>query len=77
MACPVVVGVIALLLSSISRARRKPLLNPAAIKQVISAGSRLLPGLSRYEQGAGLLDPFATHDAVRSFAPHVSVQPFK
>jgi len=70
-----VVGVFAMLLSSISRQRRELLLNPAAMKQVVAAGSSLLPGLSRFEQGAGMLDPFVAHTAVHEFAPHVSVQP--
>ena len=50
-ACPVVVGVLALLLSELAPSRRAELLNPAAIKQVLVEAAVPLPGISHMEQG--------------------------
>eukprot|EP00967_Tisochrysis_lutea_P145070 scaffold271879_cov30-Tisochrysis_lutea.AAC.3 len=51
-ACPVVVGALALLLSSIPErdGQRERLLNPAALKQVIYAGARRMANYSWLEQ---------------------------
>lgn len=45
-ACPVVVGVLALLLSSVGEARRAQLRNPAAMKQAPATSARQPPRLS-------------------------------
>ena len=49
-ACPVVVGVLALLLSELPPARRALLLNPAAIKQVLVEAAEPMPRISHMEQ---------------------------
>ncbi|EOD06964.1 hypothetical protein EMIHUDRAFT_106641 [Emiliania huxleyi CCMP1516] len=74
-ACPVVVGLLALLLSSLPERQRNTLLNPAALKQVVYAGSSPLPDYGWLEQGAGLLDAPATEAAARAFEPHASAVP--
>jgi len=49
-ACPVVVGVLALLLSSLPPAQRAVLRSPVALKQVLHASSERLRGASYLEQ---------------------------
>ena len=74
-ACPVVVGLLTLLLSSLPERQRNTLLNPAALKQLVYAGSSPLPDYGWLEQGAGLLDAPATEAAARAFEPHASAVP--
>ena len=74
-ACPVVVGVLALLLSELPPARRALLLNPAAIKQVLVEAAEPMPRISHMEQGMGELRPLRTAEAMRDFAPHLSAIP--
>ena len=45
-ACPVVVGVLAMLLSAFAAPRRRPLLSPAAVKQLLASSSQPLPRYS-------------------------------
>lgn len=60
-ACPAVVGVLAMLLSAIPEGARAALLNPAALKQVLYAGAKPMPQYSWLEQVRCLLPchPFA------------------
>ncbi|KAL1520424.1 hypothetical protein AB1Y20_022008 [Prymnesium parvum] len=74
-ACPVVVGVMALLLSSVGEARRAQLRNPAAMKQVITQSARRLDAPSFLEQGMGALQPEKAGRLVAAFSPHVSSLP--
>ena len=74
-ACPVVVGVLALLLSSLTPPQRLALRNPAALKQVLASSSEPLGGVSYLEQGSGVLRPTALHAAMLSFSPHASAIP--
>ena len=75
-ACPVVVGVLALLLSSLGPMQRAALRSPAALKQVLAASSQRLPGRVSYlEQGSGALRPHALHAAMASFVPHLTSLP--
>ena len=75
--CPVVVGVLAMLLSSVAPGpRRDALRSPAALKQVLARGSARMGGnASHLEQGVGQLDVGATARAFSTFAPHLSAQP--
>ena len=74
-ACPVVTGALALILSSVGKTRREALRSPAAIKQVLHRGARRMPRGNIFEQGPGLLDLHATAAAIEDFEPHVSVYP--
>jgi hypothetical protein len=74
-ACPVVVGVLALLLSALGPADRSRLRSPAAVKQVLARSSERIGGASHLEQGSGQLRPEALFDAMRAFTPHVSSLP--
>lgn len=74
-ACPVIVGVLALLLSALPASQRARLRSPAAVKQVLALGASRLPGASVFEQGMGALNVDATAAAMRTFVPHVSVMP--
>lgn len=55
-ASPVVAGAIALIASTVPLSRRKAVVNPASMKRALLQSSRLLTGLSAFEQGSGLLD---------------------
>ena len=76
-ACPVVVAVLALLLSSLGAEQRRLLRSPAAIKQVLAESSQRLRGgaFSYLEQGSGALRPHALFAAMRGFRPHASALP--
>ena len=74
-ACPVVVGVLALLLSSLTPTQRAALRSPAALKQALHQSSSRMPGRSHLEQGGGELRPHALHEAMLRFAPHLSALP--
>jgi membrane-bound transcription factor site-1 protease len=74
-ACPVVVGSLALLLSGVSAEKRRQLRSAAAIKQVLARGARRLDGPSILEQGSGLLDLGQTAAAMDAFTPHASAVP--
>ena len=74
-ACPVVVGVLALLLSALGSQQREALRSPSAIKQVLAESSQRLAGPSYLEQGAGSLQPHALYAAMERFTPHVSSLP--
>uniref|UniRef100_A0A7S0J759 Subtilisin n=1 Tax=Calcidiscus leptoporus TaxID=127549 RepID=A0A7S0J759_9EUKA len=76
-ACPVVVGVLAMLLSSLRVAERAPLRSPAALKQLVMAAALPMEGLSALEQGAGVLSPVRMEEAMRNFTPHISAFPDK
>lgn len=55
-ASPIVAGAIALVASTVPKSRRKAVVNPASMKRALLQSSRLLTGLSVFEQGSGLLD---------------------
>ena len=74
-ACPIVAGAIALLVSIVPEPRRWQLLNPAVIKQILTQTSRRLPSVSAYEQGAGTMDLLAAAQLVTEYVPHASVLP--
>ena len=70
-ACPVVVGVLALLLSELPPARRALLLNPAAIKQVLVEAAEPMPRISHMEQA----NPNANPNPSPSSSPSPSPSP--
>ena len=74
-ACPVVVGVLAMLLSSVGEDRRFILRNPAACKQILVEAAIRLEGPSFFEQGMGSLSPEASASLLATFEPHVSSLP--
>ncbi|KAL0887507.1 hypothetical protein Bca101_011490 [Brassica carinata] len=62
-ASPVVACIVCLLVRVIPEARRKDLLNPASMKQVLVEGAAKLSGPNMYEKGAGRVD------LLQSYAP--------
>ena len=74
-ACPVVAGAIALLVSIVPEPRRWQLLNPAVIKQVLTQTAHKLHHRSAYEQGAGTMDLLGAAQLITDYVPHASVLP--
>lgn len=74
-ACPVVVGVVALLLSAVGRVQRGALRSPAALKQVLWRSAARIDGPSIMEQGAGALRPHDLFREMQSFRAHASTLP--
>uniref|UniRef100_A0A6B2KXI5 Uncharacterized protein n=1 Tax=Arcella intermedia TaxID=1963864 RepID=A0A6B2KXI5_9EUKA len=72
---PVVAGAVTLLASSIPPEKRKSLLNPATIKQVLIEGAARIPDANIFEQGHGKLDLINSFQLLRSYTPKVSFSP--
>ena len=67
---PVATGVAALIASSIPIERRKEILNPASMKQVLLETAQVLNGPSIYVQGAGKIDLEKAITEFQKYEPH-------
>lgn len=61
----------ALLASTLPEPQRWALLNPASLKQVLTASARRLPLRSAFEQGAGLIDLLGAAQKLSEYLPQV------
>ncbi|CAM9984101.1 unnamed protein product [Scytosiphon promiscuus] len=74
-ASPVVAGAIALLASTVPRNRRRDVVNPASIKQVLTESARRVGRAGVFEQGAGVLDVAEASRLLGSYTPRASFLP--
>lgn len=77
-ASPVVAGAAALLASTVEPAKRRNLVNPASMKQVLVESARKVTGgagAGVFEQGAGALDVVAAFHLLSSYTPRASLLP--
>ncbi|KAK3034341.1 hypothetical protein RJ639_032239 [Escallonia herrerae] len=74
-ASPVVAGVVCLLVSVIPETKRKDILNPASMKQVLVEGAAKLSGPNMYEQGAGRVDLLESYEILTRYEPRASIFP--
>jgi membrane-bound transcription factor site-1 protease len=72
---PVVAGAICLLASTIPESKKKDILNPAAIKQVLIEGAERLPHANMFEQGHGALSLQRSYQILKEYSPRVSIVP--
>ncbi|KAL0735479.1 hypothetical protein Bca4012_011689 [Brassica carinata] len=72
-ASPVVACIVCLLVRVIPEARRKDLLNPASMKQVLVEGAAKLSGPNMYEKGAGRVDLLQSYAVLKSYHPRASI----
>jgi len=73
-AAPVVTGVIALLLSSLSQQDRK-IMNPASVKQVLMDSADQVVGANMFEQGRGSVNLVNAYQVMHSYKPQASLFP--
>ncbi|CAH1170188.1 unnamed protein product [Phaedon cochleariae] len=73
-ASPVVAGAVALLLSGVL-GRGDDAVNPAAVKQALTASARRLPGAHMFEQGHGKLNLVKAYQILSSYKPQASLSP--
>jgi hypothetical protein len=77
-ASPVVAGTAALVLSAartISKTKFQQMRNIAAVKQVLMSSADVLPNVSLFQQGSGVLNMTRAYHAVQTFEPHVILRP--
>lgn len=74
-ASPVVAGIIALLISSLSKEEKERKVNPASIKQILLESSQLVQGSSVFEQGAGQIQLIPAYDLLMEYEPRASFFP--
>nr|XP_016477680.1 PREDICTED: subtilisin-like protease SBT6.1 [Nicotiana tabacum] len=74
-ASPVVAGIVCLLVSIIPESKRKDILNPASVKQVLVEGAAKLSGPNLYEQGAGRVNLLESYKILKSYKPRASIFP--
>eukprot|EP01114_Cavostelium_apophysatum_P015127 TRINITY_DN4060_c1_g1_i2.p1 TRINITY_DN4060_c1_g1~~TRINITY_DN4060_c1_g1_i2.p1 ORF type:complete len:1010 (+),score=235.23 TRINITY_DN4060_c1_g1_i2:192-3221(+) len=74
-ASPVVAGAVALLASTVPEHRRKDVINPASMKQVLVGGAERIPGAHIFEQGFGKLNLMYSYELLQNYVPHASCLP--
>ena len=70
-ASPVVTGAIALLASAVDRKK----VNPASMKQALTASAQRIPEANMFEQGIGKLDLVRAYHELYSYTPRVTFLP--
>ncbi|CAN0170130.1 unnamed protein product, partial [Ectocarpus sp. 12 AP-2014] len=74
-ASPVVAGAAALLASTVPPDRRRDIVNPASIKQVLVESARRVKEAGVFEQGAGALDVAGAFVLLSRYTPRASLLP--
>ena len=74
-ACPVAVGSMALIASTIPEEERYRKVTPASIKQFLIEGADRLDYFSMYHQGPGALNLLKSYEVAKNYEPRVSVLP--
>eukprot|EP00752_Nemacystus_decipiens_P008224 g7354.t1 len=74
-ASPVVAGAVALLASTVPKNRRRDVVNPASIKQVLTESARRVREAGVFEQGAGVLDVVGAFELLKSYTPRATLLP--
>ncbi|CAN0100548.1 unnamed protein product, partial [Ectocarpus sp. 8 AP-2014] len=74
-ASPVVAGAAALLASTVPPDRRRDIVNPASIKQVLTESARRVKEAGVFEQGAGALDVAGAFVLLSRYTPRASLLP--
>ncbi|CAN0189465.1 unnamed protein product [Pylaiella littoralis] len=74
-ASPVVAGAVALLASTVPQNRRRDIVNPASIKQVLTESAHRVRGAGVFEQGAGSLDVVGAFQLLSRYTPRASFLP--
>lgn len=74
-ASPVVAGAVALLISTIPEERRKSLVNPASLKQVLIESAEPVANAHLFEQGSGLMNLVKAYELIQTYTPKASVSP--
>ncbi|CAN0075207.1 unnamed protein product, partial [Ectocarpus sp. 4 AP-2014] len=74
-ASPVVAGAAALLASTVPPDRRRDIVNPASIKQVLTESARRVKEVGVFEQGAGALDVAEAFVLLSRYTPRASLLP--
>ncbi|XP_013785055.1 membrane-bound transcription factor site-1 protease-like [Limulus polyphemus] len=72
-ASPVVAGAVTLLMSGVLHMGSA--INPASMKQALTASARRLPNTPIFEQGWGKLDLLRAYQALRSYRPQATLSP--
>lgn len=72
---PVVAGALCLLASAIPEHKKKDMLNPAAMKQILIEGAERLPHSNMFEQGQGALSVKQSYAILKDYTPRVSIVP--
>ena len=72
---PVVAGALCLLASTIPKEKKKDILNPAAMKQILIEGAERIPHSNMFEQGQGALSIEKSYNVLKDYTPRVSIVP--
>ena len=72
---PVVAGALCLLASTIPKEKKKDILNPAAMKQILIEGANRIPHANMFEQGQGALSIEQSYAVLKDYTPRVSIVP--
>lgn len=72
---PVVAGALCLLASTIPENKKKDVLNPAAMKQILIEGAERIPHSNMFEQGQGALSIKKSYNVLKDYSPRVSIVP--
>jgi membrane-bound transcription factor site-1 protease len=72
---PVAAGALCLLASTIPAEKRKDVLNPAAMKQILIEGADRIPVSNMFEQGQGGLSIANSFEVLRRYEPRASIVP--
>ena len=74
---PVAAGALCLLASTIPEEKRKDVLNPAAMKQILIEGADMVLGANMFEQGQGAMNIGRSYEVLKAYAPRASLVPAK
>ena len=66
-ACPVVSGVVALLMSTVAPHKRQQIINPASIKQALAHTSERIPEANIFEQGFGRVNLLSAYEYLSKY----------
>jgi len=72
---PIAAAALSLLASAIPEERRREVLNPAVMKQVLVEGAERVVGANMYEQGQGMMNIERSYEVLKAYEPRASLVP--
>ena len=72
---PVAAGALCLLASTIPEEKRRDVLNPAAMKQILIEGADMILGANMFEQGQGAMNIGRSYEVLKAYEPRASLVP--